>query len=36
VAIEPLDASPAGRVAHGAAYAMGTLGEWFDKRAAGR
>jgi hypothetical protein len=35
-AIEPLDSSAAGRVAHGAANAMGTVGEWFDKRAAGR
>lgn len=33
-AIEPLDKSPAGRVAHGAAYAMGTVGEWFDRRSA--
>ena len=32
-AIEPLDSSAAGRVAHGAAYAMGSLGEWFDRRA---
>ena len=28
-----LDQSAAGRVAHGAANAMGTFGEWFDKRA---
>ena len=35
-AIEPLDSSAAGKVAHGAAYAMGTLGEWFDRRAGSR
>jgi hypothetical protein len=35
-AIEALDQSAAGRVAHGAAYAMGTLGEWFDRRAGSR
>jgi hypothetical protein len=35
-AIEPLDSSAAGRVAHGAANAMGTLGEWLDRRASGR
>jgi hypothetical protein len=35
-AIEPLDRSAAGRVAHGAANAMGTVGEWFDRRAAGK
>ena len=35
-AIEPLDGSAAGRVAHGAAYAFGTVGEWFDRRAAGK
>src|SRR5436309_5935054 len=35
-AIEPLDRSAAGRVAHGAAYAVGTVGEWFDRRASGR
>jgi hypothetical protein len=33
-AIEPVDDSPAGKVAHGAAYAFGTVGEWFDRRAA--
>jgi hypothetical protein len=32
-AIEPLDSSTAGRMAHGAAYAMGSVGEWFDRRA---
>jgi hypothetical protein len=32
-AIEPLDRSAAGRVAHGAVYAMGSVGEWFDRRA---
>ena len=35
-AIEPLDDSAAGRVAHGAAYSFGTLGEWFERRAAGK
>ncbi|MEA2482714.1 MAG: hypothetical protein QOC55_661 [Thermoleophilaceae bacterium] len=35
-AIEPLDDSAAGKVAHGAAYAMGTVGEWFDRRSAGK
>lgn len=35
-AILPLDTSPAGKVAHGAAYAMGTLGEWLDRRASGK
>jgi hypothetical protein len=35
-AIEPLDRSAAGRVAHGAAYAVGTVGEWFDRRTSGR
>ena len=31
-AIERLDQSPAGRVAHGAANAVGTVGEWVDRR----
>jgi hypothetical protein len=35
-AIEPLDRSTAGRVAHGAAYAMGSVGEWFDRRAGNK
>lgn len=35
-AIQPVDGSPAGRAAHQAAYVVGTLGEWFDRRAAGR
>jgi hypothetical protein len=35
-AIEPLDRSAAGRVAHGAAYAMGSVGEWFDRRAGNK
>src|SRR3954454_15752371 len=35
-AIEPLDDSAAGRMAHGAAYAFGSLGEWFDRRAGNR
>jgi hypothetical protein len=34
-AVEPLDDSTAGRVAHGAAYAMGSIGEWFDRRVGG-
>jgi hypothetical protein len=35
-AIEPLDTSAAGKVAHGAANAVGTVGEWFDRRASGK
>jgi hypothetical protein len=35
-AIEPLDKSVAGRMAYGAAYAMGSVGEWFDRRAANK
>ncbi|MFL5893765.1 MAG: hypothetical protein ACJ76Z_01470 [Thermoleophilaceae bacterium] len=35
-AIEPLDGSPAGRVAHGTAQAIGTIGEWLDKRAGSK
>lgn len=35
-AVEPLDSSRIGRTAHRAAYAMGTLGEWFDRRTARR
>jgi hypothetical protein len=35
-AIEPLDRSAAGRVAHGAAYAMGSVGEWLDRRAGSK
>ena len=34
-AIEPLDSSPLGRVAHGANHAFGTFGEWVDRRTAG-
>lgn len=34
-AIEPLDRSPAGRAAHGAAYLIGSFGEWFDRRTPG-
>jgi hypothetical protein len=34
-AIGRLDRSPAGRVAHGAANAVGTVGEWVDRRRAG-
>jgi hypothetical protein len=32
-AVEPLDDSTAGRIAHGAAYAIGSVGEWLDRRA---
>lgn len=35
-AIEPLDSSTTGRMAHGAAYAMGSVGEWFDRRAGNK
>ena len=35
-AIEPLDSSPLGRAAHGANYAIGTLGEWVDRKTAER
>lgn len=35
-AIEPVDRTAAGRVAHGAAYAMGSVGEWFDRRAGNK
>ncbi len=35
-AIEPVDPSAIGRVAHGAAYAIGTAGEWFDRRTAAK
>ena len=35
-AVEPLIDSPAGRAAHGVAYAIGTLGEWVDTSAVGR
>lgn len=34
-AIEPLDGSAAGRVAHSVGYAAGTAGEWLDRRTAG-
>jgi len=33
-AVEPLDPSPAGRVAHRAAWAIGTVGEWTDRQVA--
>lgn len=33
-AIEPLDASPLGRAAHTTARALGTVGEWADRRLA--
>jgi hypothetical protein len=32
-AIERVDPSPAGRLAHGAANTVGTVGEWVDRRA---
>ncbi|MFL5820915.1 MAG: hypothetical protein ACJ76S_09585 [Solirubrobacteraceae bacterium] len=35
-AIEPLDRTAAGRAGRGVANAMGTFGEWFDRRAAQR
>jgi hypothetical protein len=35
-AIAPLDPSPVGRAAHGAAFAAGTVGEWVDRRVAKR
>ena len=35
-AVEPLDDSAAGRVAHGAAYAFGSVGEWFDRRSGNK
>jgi hypothetical protein len=35
-AIAPLDSSPVGRAAHGAAFAAGSVGEWVDRRVAKR
>jgi hypothetical protein len=35
-AVEPLDRTAAGRAGRGLANAMGTFGEWFDRRAAQR
>jgi hypothetical protein len=35
-AVEPLDASPAGRAAHRVAWAAGTVGEWTDRQLARR
>jgi hypothetical protein len=35
VAARPLDSSTLGQAVHRAGWAFGTLGEWFDKRAAG-
>jgi hypothetical protein len=35
-AIEPFDGSAAGRAAHSVGYVTGTVGEWVDRRAAGR
>jgi hypothetical protein len=34
-AARPLDDSPLGQAIHRAGWALGTLGEWFDRRAAG-
>ena len=34
MAVLPVDDSAPGRAAHGLAYAMGTVGEWVDGRAA--
>jgi hypothetical protein len=34
-AIERVDRSPAGRLAHGAANTVGTVGEWVDRRVGG-
>jgi hypothetical protein len=34
-AIEPLDGSAIGRAAHRSAWAIGTIGEWIDRRVAG-
>jgi hypothetical protein len=35
-AVEPLDASAAGRAAHRVAWAVGTVGEWTDRQVARR
>ena len=35
-AIEPVDSTPVGRAGRGLANAVGTFGEWFDRRAAQR
>ena len=35
-AVQPVVDNPAGRAAHGVAYAIGTLGEWVDTSAVGR
>jgi exosortase/archaeosortase len=35
-AIEPLDRSAVGRITHRLAWAVGTLGEWTDRRAGSR
>jgi hypothetical protein len=34
-AVEPLDASPLGRAAHGTQFVAGSIGEWFDRFRAG-
>lgn len=33
-AAKPLDSSPLGQVVHRAGWALGTLGEWFDRRSS--
>jgi hypothetical protein len=33
-AIEPVDTGPAGRAAHGLGFALGSVGEWVDRRIA--
>jgi hypothetical protein len=35
-AVERFDPSAVGKAAHGLGYALGTAGEWFDRRAASR
>ena len=35
VAVERLDSSPAGKLAHGAVNVVGTVGEWTDRRRGG-
>jgi len=36
LAVEPLDPSPVGRAAQSVTYAVGSVGEWFDRMAARR
>jgi hypothetical protein len=35
-AVQPLDASPAGRAAHRVAWTVGAMGEWTDRQIARR